>query len=151
MSVKLFLKSYVLYFRTEFLELALFFVLWNGIPRCFLFRGMVQNRIPSVCFYFCSTEWNLELFSLLWNGLERNSESFLFRVTAGIPPEQTNCSIYYIFHRIIFLSEIANPSYTVHLLLCPSNFFRHGNKNTLFLVMVYSALFNDSFKALNLF
>ncbi len=30
---------------------------------------------------------------------------------------------------------------TVHLLLCPSKIFRHGNKNTASLVMVYSALF----------
>jgi hypothetical protein len=30
----------------------------------------------------------------------------------------------------------------IHLLLCPSKIFRHGNKNTLFLVMVYSALFD---------
>jgi hypothetical protein len=29
--------------------------------------------------------------------------------------------------------------------------FRHGNKNTLSLVMVYSARFNKVFKALNLF
>jgi hypothetical protein len=29
--------------------------------------------------------------------------------------------------------------------------FRHGNKNTLFLVMIYSALFNYVFKALKLF
>jgi hypothetical protein len=42
-------------------------------------------------------------------GSERNSESFLFRGTAGIPPEQTNCSVYSVFRRIIFLSEIANP------------------------------------------
>jgi hypothetical protein len=34
-----------------------------------LFREMVRNRIPRVCFYFCSTE--------------RNSEFFLFRWRAG--------------------------------------------------------------------
>ncbi len=39
----------------------------------------------------------------------------------------------------------------VHLLLCPSKIFRHGNKNTLFLVMIYSAIFYNVFKALNLF
>jgi hypothetical protein len=39
----------------------------------------------------------------------------------------------------------------VHLLLCPSKIFRHGNKNTLFLVMVYSALFSYVFKAFYLF
>ncbi len=70
---------------------------------------MVWNRIPSVCLYFCSMERNSELLSLPWNGSERysehfsplrngskrNSENFLFRGTAGIPPEQTNCSIYF--------------------------------------------------------
>jgi hypothetical protein len=66
---------------------ALLFVPWKGIPSCFLFRWMVRNRITSVFFYFCSTARNSELFSLLWNGSERNSESFLFRGTAGIPPE----------------------------------------------------------------
>ncbi len=38
----------------------------------------------------------------------------------------------------------------VHLLVCPSKIFRRGNKKTLFLVMVYSALFNNVCKALNL-
>ncbi len=38
----------------------------------------------------------------------------------------------------------------VHLLLCASKIFRHGNKNTLFLVMVYLTLFYNVFKALNL-
>jgi hypothetical protein len=39
----------------------------------------------------------------------------------------------------------------VHLLPCLSKIFRHGNKYTLFLVKVYSALFNNAFKDLNLF
>jgi hypothetical protein len=52
---------------------------------------------------------NSEHFSPVRNGSVRNSESFLFRGTAGILPEQTNCSIYFVFHEIIFLSEIANP------------------------------------------
>ncbi len=38
--------------------------------------------------------------------------SALFHGTAGIPPEQTNCSAYSNFRRIIFLSETANPSLT---------------------------------------
>jgi hypothetical protein len=42
-------------------------------------------------------------------------------------------------------------SAAVHLLLCPSKIFRHGNKNTLFLAMAYSALFKNAFKALDLF
>ncbi len=66
--------------------------------------------IPIVCFFFCSTELNSELFSLLRKGLERNSESFLFRGTAGIPLEITICSVYSVFRGIIFLSEIPNPS-----------------------------------------
>jgi hypothetical protein len=36
------------------------------------------------------------------------------------------------------------------LLLCPSKIFRQGNKITLSLVMVYSALFSNVFKALKL-
>jgi hypothetical protein len=93
---------------------------------------MIRNRIPSVCLYFCSKEWNSELFSLqrngsernsescfylcptvhnsehfspLRNGSERNSESFLFCGIAGIPPEQTNCSVYSIFRGIIFCQK----------------------------------------------
>jgi hypothetical protein len=52
------------------------------LPRfmsCLLFRGMVRNRIPRVCSYFCSTEQNSELFSIPLKGLEGNSESLLFR------------------------------------------------------------------------
>ncbi len=43
----------------------------------FLFRGMVRNGIPTVCFYFCSTERNTELFSLPRKGSEPNSEIML--------------------------------------------------------------------------
>ncbi len=59
-----------------------------------------QNRIPVIfssaedsernsvsSFYFCSPEWNSKLFSLPRKGSERNSESFLFCRTAGIPSE----------------------------------------------------------------
>jgi hypothetical protein len=52
---------------------------------------------------------NSEHFSPLRNSSERNSANFVFRGTAGIPPEQTNCSVYSAFRGIIFLSEIANP------------------------------------------
>jgi hypothetical protein len=38
------------WFGTEFQVFAYIFVPWNGIPSCFLFRGKVQNGIPSVCF-----------------------------------------------------------------------------------------------------
>jgi hypothetical protein len=57
---------------------------------------------------------NSEHFSPLRNGSERNSESFLFRGTAGMPPEQSNCSVYSVFRGIIFLSEIANPTREAH-------------------------------------
>ncbi len=64
-------------FGREFQEFASIFVPGNGIPSCWLFRGMVRNRNPRVCFYFCSTERNSELFSLPRNGSERNPESLL--------------------------------------------------------------------------
>ncbi len=95
---------------TEFQVFAYIFVPRNGIPSCFLFRGTVQIRIPSVCILFCFMAKNSEHFSPLRNGSERNSENFLFRGTAGIPPEQINCSVYSVFRGIIFLSEIDNPN-----------------------------------------
>jgi hypothetical protein len=130
------------WFGTEFREFASIFVPRNGIPSCFLFRGMVRNETPRICVYVCSTERNSELYSLPWKGSERNCESlllclshgtefrvvfssaegfgtefrvFLFRGTGGIPPEITICSVYSVFRGIIFLSEIPNPTYTVLL------------------------------------
>jgi hypothetical protein len=64
------------WFGTEFREFASIFVLLNGIPSYFLFRGRVRNGIPRVCFNFCSTERNSELFSIPRKGSERNSVSF---------------------------------------------------------------------------
>jgi hypothetical protein len=101
---------YETYFGREFQEFASIFVPRNGIPSCFFFRGIVQNGIPRVFFYLCSMLQNSEHFSPLRNGSEQNSESFLFRGTHGTLPEQTNCSVYSVFRRIIFLSEIANPN-----------------------------------------
>ena len=109
-------------FGTEFQEPSIFSM--EGIPSIFLLCGTVRNIIFRVScfaewfrmefrefyFYICSMVQNSEHSAPLWNGYERNSESFLFRRTAGIPPEQTNCSVYSIFREIIFLSEIANPS-----------------------------------------
>ncbi len=43
----------------------------------FLFRGMVRNGIPRVCFYFCSTERNSEFFFLPLKSSEGNFESLL--------------------------------------------------------------------------
>ncbi len=37
------------------------------------------------------------------------------------------------------------------LLLCPGKVFRHANKNSLSLFMGYLVIFNNMFKALNLF
>jgi hypothetical protein len=70
-------------------------------------NGSERNSEP--CFWFCSMVQNSEHFSLLRNRSER-TENFLFRGTAGILPEQTNCSVYSVFRRIIFFSEIANPT-----------------------------------------
>jgi hypothetical protein len=60
----------------------------------FSIRQIVPNGIPRVFFYFCFIVQNSKHFSPLRNGSERNYENFLFRRTAGIPPEQTNCSVY---------------------------------------------------------
>ncbi len=88
--------------RNGIREIALIFVTRKGIPSICLFRGMVRKESPRVCFYLCSTVENSEHFSLPGNGSERNSDSFLFRGTAGIPPEQTSCSVYFVFRGIIF-------------------------------------------------
>jgi hypothetical protein len=50
--------------RMAFYENASIFDPRNGIPSCFLFRGMVWNGIPRVSFYFCTTNLNSELFRL---------------------------------------------------------------------------------------
>jgi hypothetical protein len=65
------------------IEFSSIFITRNGIPSCFLFRGMVRNRIPSVCFYCCYTERNSELFSLPRNGSEQNYESLLLFLFLG--------------------------------------------------------------------
>ncbi len=44
------------------------------------------------------------------NSSERNSESFMFRGTVGIPSELTISSVYSVFRGRIILSEIANPA-----------------------------------------
>ncbi len=107
-------------YAEEFREFASIFVPRNGIPSCFLFRrldrnrilehfslpGMVRKRIPRVCFYFCSTAQNSVYFYLPHNGLEWNSESFLFRGTAEILQEQTNCCVFSVIHGMIFCRKL---------------------------------------------
>jgi hypothetical protein len=112
--------------------------------------------------FFCSMERNSTLFSLPGNGSEQNSKCLLLFLVHGmefgivfssvewfgtkfrefsVPRNSRNSTgtnqLFHLLHlpQSKFLSKIADPSYTVHLLLCPSNFFRHVNKNTLFLVM----------------
>ncbi len=53
----------------------------EGIPSCFLFRGMVRarNANPRVCFYFCSAVRSPERFSIPRNGLKRISGVFFLR------------------------------------------------------------------------
>jgi hypothetical protein len=128
---------YFLYFRLPRFEKVIhnetFLFQQTQLRACFLCK-MRWNKIPKVCFYFCSTERSSPLFlfrgivrrvccyisssvlhsehfSLPRNCSERNSESFLFRGTAGIPPEQTKCSVYSVFHGISFWSEMANPNH----------------------------------------
>jgi hypothetical protein len=124
-------------FGTEFQELASIFGPWNGVSRFFLFRGMVRNGIPRVCFYFCYAERNSEHFALPRNGSELNAESLLlplfhctefrtiFTSTEWFGTELRGFSIprnsrnsagtnewFHLFRlrRNNFLSEIANPS-----------------------------------------
>ena len=65
--------------KWSFTELAqLLWSLWRPLHSTliiFLFRGMVWNGIPRVCFYFCSTERNSGLFSLPLKSSKGNSES----------------------------------------------------------------------------
>jgi len=72
-------------FGIKFWEFATIFVPRNGMLSWFLFRCMVWNRIPSVCFYFSSVDQNSELFSLPRNGFrtefrELNQLFRLFRL-----------------------------------------------------------------------
>ncbi len=60
--------------REVFRKFTIIHVPRNGIPSCFLFRGMVRNEIPGVLLQFCSSE--------------RNSEIFAFRGTGGICPNK---------------------------------------------------------------
>jgi hypothetical protein len=85
------------------------FVPRNRIPVIFSSAEDSESNSKS-SFYFCSRERNSELFSLWRKGLERNSESFLFRETAGIPSEIPICSGYSVFRGIIFFLEIPDPS-----------------------------------------
>ncbi len=61
--------------RAEFRKFAFIFVLRNGIPSCFLFRGMVGTEFQKFASFY-SMEWNSELVSRLRKVLERNSEKF---------------------------------------------------------------------------
>jgi hypothetical protein len=71
-----------------------------SLPR----NGLERNAESLLLFFFHGTEFLA--FSPLWNDSERNFESFLFRGTAGIPPEQTNYSVYSVFRGTIFLSKL---------------------------------------------
>jgi hypothetical protein len=132
-------KSSFLTLYTAFREYISIFCCTERNSELRLFRGMVLNRIPRICFYFSSTERNSALFSLPQKGSEQNYGSlflylvhgtefrgvfsspegfgtefrdFLFHGTTGIPSEITICSVYSVFRGIIFLSEIPNPTST---------------------------------------
>ncbi len=91
-------------------SLLLFLFHGTEFPVVFSSVEWFEQNFESLLLVFCSTAQNSEHFSLPENCSERNFESFLFRGTAGMPPEQTKCSVYSVFHGIIFLSEIANLS-----------------------------------------
>jgi hypothetical protein len=94
----------------------------NFIPK--KFSGIDSERFLLFCGRKCSFRGILRSteklipnslhLSLPRNGSERNSESFLFRVTARIPSEQkTNCFVYSVFRGIMFLLEIPNSTITM--------------------------------------
>ncbi len=66
--------SYGLFKNSQF-EYCQRLMLPRFVPSCLLFRRMVRNGIPRVCFYFSSKERNSKLFSLPLKGSEGNSES----------------------------------------------------------------------------
>ncbi len=62
------------WFGTELQVFAYIFVPRKGIPGCFLFRGMVQDGIPSICILFCSMVKIPSIFLLcrtIRNGIPR--------------------------------------------------------------------------------
>ena len=63
--------------------------------------------------------------------LEWNSESFLFRRTAGIPSEIPICSGYSVFRLIIFLSQIPDPS-------SEPSWYPSGEPQTVFRMAAYT-------------
>ncbi len=79
-------------FGMELREFASIFVPWYRTPRFFSSAERFRTEFPE--------------FSVPRNGSERNSESFLFRGTAGIPPELTKCSVYSVFRGIIFCRKL---------------------------------------------
>jgi hypothetical protein len=66
-----------------------------------------SDRIPRVPSIFVPRN---RIPILLRKGSEQNSESLMFRGTAGIPSEIPICSSYSVLRGIIFLVEIPNPS-----------------------------------------
>jgi hypothetical protein len=87
------LFSFKTCFETEFREFASIFVPLNRILSSFLFRGMVQNGIPRVCFYFCSYGTEFRVFfsfvGMVRNGITKvfcSAEQLEFRRNKPIVP-----------------------------------------------------------------
>ncbi len=82
----------------------------NGIPSFFSLplKCSEGNSESLLLFLFNGTEFRVVFSSVEGFGME--FRGFLFRGTAGILSEITLCSVYSVFHGIIFLSEIPNPN-----------------------------------------
>ncbi len=89
---------------TKFRKFSSIFAPRNGIPSCFLFCEMLQNKVSKVCFYFCSAKCSGTKFRKF------ASISVQRYGTVGIPSEITICFVYSVFRGIFFMSEIGNPS-----------------------------------------
>ncbi len=100
-------------FGTKLRKFASIFVPWYWLQSCFLFGGMVQNRISRVCFYFYSTIWNSKHFSLPRNGSEQDFERFCSAEQPEFRRKKTICFVYSIFPGIIFFWKLPTLSRTI--------------------------------------
>jgi hypothetical protein len=110
---------------------------------------VLQSNTPQIL----ALEYPAELplgteFSPQWNPIEKIMESYNHRGDKG-RGETEGVSLPFQLERTPQLGSWW--LHWVHLLLCPSKIFWYGNKNTLSLVLVFSVIFNNVFKALNLF
>ncbi len=116
--------------------------------------------LRGVCWQGWTTIWYCENGMPQKDTLDNLRTPVCFRILSSL---LTSVSIFSVScYSIVSISVVCPLSWSVHYnlagegciestcFLCPRKIFRHGNKKTHFLVMVYSALFNNVCNALNL-